>query len=76
MSALILSAITLVGALLGLAAGGLVERVGYARAIRVGLALMTLAACVCAMASTGPMLLAARGFAGIGYLLVVAARRR
>lgn len=70
---LILSVITLVGALLGLAAGGAVERTGYARAIFVGLALMTLAACICAWASTGTMLLAARGFAGVGYLLVVVA---
>jgi MFS family permease len=70
---LILSVITLVGAVLGLAAGGVVERSGYARAIFVGLALMTLAACVCAWASTGAMLLAARGFAGVGYLLIVVA---
>jgi MFS family permease len=70
---LILSVITLVGALLGLAAGGVVERTGYARAIFVGLALMTLAACICAWAGTGAMLLAARGFAGVGYLLVVVA---
>ena len=70
---LILSAITLVGAGLGVAAGGLVERVGYARAIWAGLALMALAACVCGLARTGAMLLAARGFAGIGYLLVVVA---
>lgn len=70
---LILSAITLVGAVLGLAAGGLVERTGYARAIWVGLALMTLAACACAWASTGAILLAARSFAGVGYLLVVVA---
>lgn len=70
---LILSAITLVGALLGLAAGGLVERTGYARAIWAGLALMLLAASVCAFADGGKMLLAARSFAGIGYLLVVVA---
>jgi MFS family permease len=70
---LILSVVTLVGAVLGLAAGGVVERSGYARAIFVGLALMTLAAGVCAWADTGAMLLAARCFAGVGYLLVVVA---
>lgn len=67
------SAITLVGAVLGLPAGGWSERIGHVRALRLGIAVMAVAAAMCAVASDGSVLLAARGLAGAGYLLVVVA---
>jgi MFS family permease len=67
------SIVTLVGALLGLPAGGWSERVGHARALRIGILVMAAAAALCAAASGANMLLAARGLAGAGYLLVVVA---
>jgi MFS family permease len=67
------SIVTLVGALFGLAAGGWSERVGHARALRIGILVMAGAAAFCAAAGDANMLLAARGLAGAGYLLVVVA---
>jgi MFS family permease len=67
------SAITLVGAVLGLPAGGWSERIGHLRALRLGIAVMAIAAALCAVASDGSVLLAARCLAGTGYLLVVVA---
>ena len=67
------SAITLVGALLGLPAGGWSERIGHVRALRLGIAIMGVAAAMGGLASDGSVLLAARCLAGAGYLLVVVA---
>jgi MFS family permease len=67
------SAITLVGAALGLPAGDWSERIGHLRALRLGVTVMAIAAAVCAVASEGSVLLAARCLAGAGYLLVVVA---
>ena len=67
------SIVTLVGALFGLPAGGWSERVGHARALRIGILVMAAAAALCAAAGDANMLLAARGLAGAGYLLVVVA---
>lgn len=67
------SIITLIGAVFGLVAGGWCEKVGHSRAIGIGVAVMAMAAAFCAISSGATMLLAARGLAGIGYLLVVVA---
>jgi MFS family permease len=67
------SIVTLVGALFGLPAGGWSERVGHARALRIGLFVMAAAAALCAAADDANTLFAARGLAGVGYLLVVVA---
>jgi MFS family permease len=67
------SIVTLVGALFGLPAGGWSERVGHARALRIGILVMAGAAALCAAAGDANTLLAARGLAGVGYLLVVVA---
>lgn len=67
------SIVALVGALFGLPAGGWSERVGHARALRIGILIMALAAALCAAADGATTLLAARGLAGAGYLLVVVA---
>jgi len=67
------SAITLVGAVLGLPAGDWSERIGHVRALRLGIAVMAVAAAICAIATDGAVLLAARCLAGAGYLLVVVA---
>jgi MFS family permease len=67
------SIVTLVGALFGLPAGGWSERVGHARALRIGILVMAAAAALCAAADDANTLLAARGLAGAGYLLVVVA---
>ena len=67
------SVITLVGAVLGLPAGGWSQRIGHARALAIGLAIMAVGAALCAAASDANTLLAGRTLAGIGYLLVVVA---
>jgi MFS family permease len=67
------SIVTFVGAVFGLPAGGWSERVGHARALRIGILVMAAAAALCAAADDANMLLAARGLAGVGYLLVVVA---
>src|SRR6185295_17045101 len=67
------SVITLVGAVLGLPAGGWSQRIGHARALAIGLAIMAVGAALCAAASDATTLLAGRTLAGIGYLLVVVA---
>ena len=67
------SVITLVGAVLGLPAGGWSQRIGHARALAIGLAVMAVGAALCAAASDATTLLAGRTLAGIGYLLVVVA---
>lgn len=67
------SAITLVGAVLGLPAGDWSERIGHVRALRLGIGVMGIAAVMCGLASDGSVLLAARCLAGAGYLLVVVA---
>lgn len=68
-----ISAITLAPAVLGLAAGSFTERIGHARAVKIGLAAMAVLAGGCALAGDGTTLLLARILAGGGYLLVVAA---
>ena len=45
------SIVTLVGALFGLPAGGWSERVGHARALRIGILVMAVAAALCAASS-------------------------
>jgi MFS family permease len=70
---MIVSIVTLVGALFGLPAGGWSERVGHARALSIGILVMAAAAALCAAADDANTLLAARGLAGVGYLLVVVA---
>ncbi|MBY0323999.1 MAG: MFS transporter [Reyranella sp.] len=67
------SVITLVGAVLGLPAGGWSQRIGHVRALAIGLAIMAAAAALCAAAPDATTLLAGRTLAGIGYLLVVVA---
>lgn len=67
------SVITLVGAVFGLPAGGWSQRIGHARALAIGLAIMAVAAALCAAASDTTTLLAGRTLAGIGYLLIVVA---
>jgi len=67
------STVTLVGALFGLPAGGWSEKVGHARALRIGILVMAAAAAFCAAADDANTLLAGRGLAGVGYLLVVVA---
>ena len=67
------SVITLVGAVLGLPAGGWSQRIGHARALAIGLAVMAVGAALCAAAGSATTLLAGRSLAGIGYLLVVVA---
>jgi MFS family permease len=69
----VVSIVTLVGGVLGLPAGAFAERIGHARAFRLGLLVMAIAAGLCALAHDAPPLLAARALAGIGYLLVVVA---
>lgn len=73
MAGMTVSIVTLVGAVLGLLAGGWSERVGHARALRIGILTMASAAALCAASDDATTLLAARGLAGIGYLLVVVA---
>ena len=68
-----MSVITLVGAVLGLPAGGWSQRIGHARALAIGLAIMAVGAALCAAANDAATLLAGRTLAGIGYLLVVVA---
>ena len=70
---MVVSIVTLVGAVLGLLAGGWCERVGHARALSIGILIMALAATLCAVADDANTLLAARGLAGVGYLLAVVA---
>jgi predicted MFS family arabinose efflux permease len=67
------SVITLVGAVLGLPAGDWSQRIGHARALAIGLAIMAIGAALCAAATDAATLLAGRTLAGIGYLLVVIA---
>ena len=67
------SIVTLVGAVLGLPAGSWCERIGHGRALAIGILIMATAAALCAAADDASTLLAARGLAGIGYLLVVVA---
>ena len=67
------SIVTLVGAVLGLPAGSWCERIGHGRALGIGILIMAAAAALCAAADDAGTLLAARGLAGIGYLLVVVA---
>src|SRR5437879_11106517 len=67
------SIVTLVGAVFGLLAGNWCERVGHARALSVGVAIMAAAAALCSACDGTAMLLAARALAGLGYLLAVVA---
>lgn len=69
----VVSIVTLVGGLLGLPAGAFAERIGHARAFRLGLLVMAIAAGLCVVAQGASLLLAARTLAGVGYLLVVVA---
>jgi nitrate/nitrite transporter NarK len=66
----VISAVTLVGGLLGLPAGALAERIGHARAFAIGLLVMAISAGLGAAAHDPPLLLAARTLSGAGYLLV------
>jgi MFS family permease len=73
MAGMTVSIVTLVGAALGLIAGGWSERVGHARTLRIGILIMASAAALCAASDDATTLLAARGLAGVGYLLVAVA---
>ena len=70
---LTVSILTLVGAVLGLPAGAWSERIGHARALSIGILIMASAAALCAAADDATTLIAARGWAGVGYLLVAVA---
>lgn len=70
---LTVSILTLVGAVLGLPAGAWSERIGHARALSIGILILASAAVLCAVADDATTLVAARGWAGVGYLLVVVA---
>jgi MFS family permease len=70
---LAVSIVTLVGAVIGLPAGGWCEAIGHSRALAVGLLIMGSAAALCAMAESAALLLGARALAGLGYLLVAVA---
>lgn len=67
------SAITLVGALFGGLAGVMTGRVGYWRALWLGLLIMAVAAGIGALTGESRSFLAVRILAGIGYLAVVTA---
>jgi cyanate permease len=69
----VVSIVTLVGALFGLMAGNWCERIGHARALRLGLLVILAAAAGCGLCDSALPLLLARGVAGVGYLLVVVA---
>ncbi len=69
----VVSIVTLIGGLLGLPAGAFAGRIGHARAFRLGLLVMAIAAGLCAVARGAPLLLTARTLAVVGYLLVVVA---
>jgi MFS family permease len=69
----VVSVVTLMGALFGLVAGNWCERIGHARALRLGLLVMLAAAAACSLSDSALTLLVARGVAGVGYLLVVVA---
>lgn len=73
---LAISLITCVGAALGLAAGGWAERIGHARAVVAGLAIMTLAAALCAMAEGGAMRLRHVALPGSATFWWLSPRRR
>ncbi len=73
MAGLAVSIVTLVGAALGVVAGGFSERIGHARALGIGVVVMAAAAALCSAADDAGTLLAARALAGVGYLLVVVA---
>jgi MFS family permease len=72
-SGMTVSIVTLVSAVFGLLAGGWSARLGHVRALQIGVLIMAAAAVLCATAGDGTTLLAARGLAGFGYLLVVVA---
>ena len=59
---LAVSIVTLVGAVFGLPAGGWSQRIGHARALAIGILVMAAAAGLCAMASDGDLLPAARSW--------------
>jgi MFS family permease len=67
------SIVTLIGAVFGLLAGGWCEKVGHVRALGLGMTIMAAAAALCAVSRGSGTLLAARGLAGAGYLLVIVA---
>jgi MFS family permease len=67
------SIVALIGAVFGLLAGGWCEKIGHVRALGLGMAIMAGAAALCAVSRGPDTLLAARGLAGAGYLLVVVA---
>lgn len=67
------SIITMVGAACGVVAGRWTERIGQAHALGLGILIMALAAALCAIAPEPMLLLAARGLAGLGYVLTVIA---
>lgn len=67
------SIVTLVGAAFGVLAGGWSQKVGHARALHIGIAIMASAAALCAASDDAGLLLGARAWAGVGYLLVVVA---
>jgi predicted MFS family arabinose efflux permease len=65
------SIITLVGAVLGLPAGGWSQALGHTRTLLVGAAIMAISALLCAIARDTQVLMIARVAAGVGYLLAV-----
>lgn len=70
---LAVSIVTMIGAAFGYLAGNWSARLGHGRALAIGMMIMALAAALCATAHSTNVLLAARGAAGAGYLLVVVA---
>lgn len=70
---LVVSIITLIGAVFGLLAGGWSERTGHARALLIGVVVIAAAAAVSAAAEDADILLTARTVAGVGYLVIVVA---
>jgi MFS transporter, CP family, cyanate transporter len=65
----LLSTVQAAGMALGLAAGLLADKLGYARLMAAGLALLGVASAAGAFASGAAMLIALRGVEGLGFLL-------
>ena len=65
---MIVSVVTLIGALFGVFAGTWSQRLGHLRALRIGLLVMAAAAAACAACQDEVTLLVGRSLAGLGYL--------
>lgn len=69
--AAILSAMTAVATVFGAVAGTTTARIGLARSLKAGLAIMATASALCAVVDDGLVLLVCRCAAGIGYITVM-----